>query len=97
MIGNYVIAANKSYGLYCGWLVSFDSAKGVAALRECRHIARWYGRTGGITSLACYGICGPNASESRIGGACDASLTGIVNVFACSDEARRSLEGAVQS
>lgn len=93
----YAIIANKSYGLYCGVVESFDAINGVAEVRECRHVAQWYGRTGGITSLAAYGLCGARASESRIGAPCRATLTGVVNVFDCTPEARASLEAAKQS
>ena len=93
----YAIIANKSYGLYAGIVESFDAASGVAVVKDCRHVARWYGKTGGITSLAAFGLCGPNASQSRIGAPANATLTGIVNVFECSPEARASIEAAVQS
>lgn len=63
----YSIIANKSYGLYCGTVESFDAVTGVAVVSDCRHVARWYGKTGGITSLAAYGLCGPEADKSRIG------------------------------
>ena len=92
----YAIIANKSYGLYCGIVESFDAVNGVAEVRECRHVAQWYGRTGGVTSLAAHGLCGPRAGESRIGAPCRATLTGIVNVFECSADARKTLESAVQ-
>ena len=93
----FVILCNKSYGIYCGVLVSFDTKEGTAVVEECRHVARWYGKTGGITSLAAHGLCGPSASESRIGAPVAATLTGIVNVFECSPEAAASLRAAVQS
>lgn len=98
----YCIIANKSYGLYAG-LVESISAPGedgtrIVAAREVRHIARWYGRTGGITSLATYGLCGPQAGDSRIGApVASASLGGVVNIFECSSEARASIEAAKQS
>jgi hypothetical protein len=91
------ILANKSYGLYYGEVESFDSVHGIAIVRNCRHVCRWFGRTGGITSLAAHGLCGPRASESRIGAPVRATLTGIVNVFECSDEAAATLEAAVVS
>ena len=95
--GKYSIIANKSYGLYAGIVESFDPVNGVAVVRECRHVARWYGKTGGITSLAAHGLCGPSAAESRVGAPTSATLTGIVNVFECSPEARASIEAATQS
>lgn len=94
----YAIVANKSYGLYCGIVESFDAKNGIAVVRECRHVARWFGKTGGITSLAVHGLCGPRAAESRVGAAvAKATLTGVVNVFACTAEARASFELAPQS
>ena len=95
----YAILANDRYGLYAGLVQSYDPVTRVAVVVACRHVARWYGKTGGITSLAAHGLCGPNKSDSRIGApAPDTSvLTGIVNVFPCSPEARASLEGATQS
>lgn len=91
----YAIIANKSYGLYAGIVEDFDAVNGIAEVRECRHVAQWYGRTGGITSLAAHGLCGPKAAESRIGAPVRATLTGVVNVFVCSAEARASLEAVV--
>ena len=94
----YAILANKSYGLYCGVVENFDPETGVAEVTDCRHIAHWRGRTGGITSLAAYGLCGPNTAESRIGAPCSRStLTGIVNVIECTTASRATLEAAVQS
>ena len=95
MIGKYCIIANKSYGLFCGVVTAWDPAAGVARVSDARHIAQWYGRAGGITSLAEHGICGARASEARIGAASAvAELTGVVNLFACSDVARDSLVAA---
>jgi hypothetical protein len=94
----YAILANKSYGLYAGVVEQFDPATGVAEVAQCRHVARWYGKTGGITSLAAHGLCGSEAKNSRIGApSAHATLTGIVNVFQCSAEARATLEAATQS
>ena len=94
----YAIIANSNYGLYAGIVVKHDAINGIVEARECRHVARWYGRTGGITSLAAHGLCGPQAEESRIGAAVkSATLTGIVNVFDCSAEARASIEAARQT
>lgn len=95
----YAILANQSYGLYAGFVESFDPINHVAVVRECRHVARWYGKTGGITSLAAHGLCGADAGDSRIGAPTPepATLTGIINVFPCSAEARASLEAAKQS
>lgn len=92
----YAIIANKSYGLYAGTVKSFDPVTGVAEVENCRHVAQWYGRTGGITSLAAHGLCGPRAAESRVGAPVNATLSGVVNVFECSAVARASLEAATQ-
>ncbi len=98
----YCVITNKSYGIYVGLVdeVTPDSngeTKTVKA-REVRHVARWFGKTGGITSLAVYGLCGPRAGESRIGApSVAATLSGIVNVFECSAEARQTFEAAQQS
>jgi hypothetical protein len=90
----YAILANKSYGLYVGVIEKYDPVTGVAEVSDCRHVARWFGKTGGITSLAAHGLCGPRAGESRIGAPTRATLTGIVNVFDCTSEARATFEAA---
>lgn len=86
----WVLCGNSSYGLYIGETDATDEqiveTKSVR-LTNCRHVCRWYGRTGGITSLAAYGPCGPQVSESRIGAPCNALVTGIVNVLDLSAEA----------
>lgn len=93
----YAIIANQSYGLYVGIVDSFDTKEKTVKAREVRHVARWYGRTGGITSLAVHGLCGPEAGNSRIGApVATATLTGIVNVFECTPEARATFEAATQ-
>lgn len=96
---NMCLICNEKYGIYYGDVISFNTVTRVVKVRECRHVARWYGRTGGITSLARYGLCGPNASQSRIGGAVDgvSILTGIVNVFSVSKEAAKTFEGSKPS
>lgn len=90
------ILCNKSYGIYFGEVQSYDPKEGVANVNNCRHVCRWYGKTGGITSLAAHGLCGPNATESRIGAAAPgiSTLTGVVNVFPCSSEAAATIEAA---
>jgi hypothetical protein len=92
------IVANRSYGLYYGEVVSFDAKNGIAVVRNCRHVCRWFGMTGGITSLAAHGLRGPRAGESRVGAPApgDSTLTGIVNVFPCSLVAAASIEAVVQ-
>ena len=94
----FAIIANKSYGLYVGLIDSHDPVNGIVKAREVRHVAQWYGKTGGVTSLAAHGLCGPRASESRIGApAPSATLTGVVNVIECTAEARATFEAAKQS
>lgn len=98
----YCVITNKSYGIYVGLVdeVTPDvngETKTVKA-REVRHVPAWYGRTGGITSLAAFGLCGPDAGKSRVGApSASATLSGIVNVFECSAEARATFEAAKQS
>ena len=90
------ILANQSYGLYFGEVLSFDKKNKVATVANCRHVCHWQGRTGGITSLAAYGLCGPKAAKSRIGAPCSrATLSGIVNIFDCTPEAAATIEAAV--
>ena len=77
-------------------MLSFDAKNGIVEAAECRHVAHWRGKTGGITSLAQFGICGPDVAQSRIGPPVRATLTGVVNLFDCSPEARASIEASVQ-
>lgn len=94
----YAIIANDRYGLYVGVVLEHDTKERVVYAKNVRHVARWYGKTGGITSLAVYGLCGESASESRIGGAASsATLTGVVNVIDCTPEARATFEAALQT
>jgi hypothetical protein len=85
-----VLVGNSSYGLYVGITSATDAQilknKSVR-LTQCRHVARWYGKTGGVTSLAAHGPCGPSAAQSRVGAPCDALVTSVVNVFDLTAEA----------
>ena len=85
-----VLVGNSSYGLYIGLTDATDeqilSSKSVR-LTQCRHVCRWYGKTGGITSLAAHGPCGPRSQESRVGAECSGLVTGVVNVFDLTPEA----------
>lgn len=87
----FVIVGNQSYGLFCGETDTPDEViirDKAVRLDNCRHIAQWFGRTGGITSLAAHGPCGRRAAESRIGAPAPSSLlTGIVNIYDCTPEA----------
>lgn len=80
-----VLVGNQSYGLYIGETDASDAdiiASKAVRLKNCRHVCRWYGKTGGITSLAAFGPCGPSADQSRIGApASSALVTGVVNVL----------------
>lgn len=96
-VEQYALITNTGYDIYAGIVESFDPVAKVAVVRECRHVARWYGKTGGITSLAAHGLCGPNASQSRIGAPCMATITSVANIFECSPEARATFEAAKQS
>jgi len=87
----HVLVGNQFYGLYIGETAATDAeiieTKSVR-LTNCRHVCRWYGKTGGITSLAAFGPCGPSADESRIGAPVESALiTSVVNVFDLSAEA----------
>jgi hypothetical protein len=92
-----VLVANKSYGLYIGETIAtneeIQETRGEdgtmsLAVTDVRHVARWFGKTGGITSLAMFGPCGSRAKESRVGAASPSALLGgIVNVFDLSKEA----------
>jgi len=98
----YSLITNRAYGLYVGFIVAQkpqpDGSLHVR-VRDCRHVARWFGKTGGITSLVVHGLCGPRAAESRIGAAVPgiSTLTGVVNIYPLTPEARATIETAVQS
>ena len=92
MSAKFHILANRSYGLYYARIVEYDPISGVAKVEGCRHVCRWFGKEGGITSLAAHGLSGSRAKESKIGAACMATLTGIVNTFEVSDEAAKTFE-----
>ena len=94
----YAVITNGGYGIYVGIVEAFDAATRTVEAREVRHVARWFGRTGGITSLAAHGVCGARAAESRIGAAAPrATLSNVVNIFDCTPEARATFEAAKQS
>jgi hypothetical protein len=91
---NICIICNDKYGIYYGNVIKFDVKNKIATVEGCRHVARWYGGTGGITSLAALGLCGPKAGESRVGAPTDmpAILTGIVNIFPVSVLAQQTFD-----
>jgi hypothetical protein len=85
-----VLVGNKAYGLYIGMTADSDAkiiANEAVRLEDCRHVACWYGKPGGITSLAAYGPCGEKKLDSSVGAPCNALLTGVVNVFDLSEAA----------
>ena len=93
----YAVIANEKYGLYVGIVDEHDTVTRAVKAREVRHVVRYYSKAGGITALAVHGLCGPSASQSVIGApAPSATLTGIVNVVACTPEARATFEAAQQ-
>ena len=94
----FCIITNNSYGIYAGIVQSYDPVTKIVEATELRHIPRWFGKTGGITSLAAHGICGPRVEESRIGAAVSSgTVSNVANIFECSAEARASFEAAKQS
>lgn len=93
-----VIVSNDGYGLYYGEVEASDddiAAKRAVRVFNIRHILRWYGGTGGITSLAAWG---PKiGKDNRIGAPAPSGLvTGVKNVFEVSPEAAAAFE-AVQA
>ena len=100
-----VLVANKSYGLYiCETAMTDDQIAGTVGTDgtmmvhglNVRHVARWYGKTGGITSLAAHGPCGPSGSKSLVGApSASALLSGVVNIFAISADAAAAFAAIV--
>ena len=86
-----VIVGNGPCGLYIGETAATDEeilAQHAVRLTSCRQVAHWRGKTGGITSLAQFGPCGPDMKQSRIGAACPSSLlTDVKAVHDLSPEA----------
>ena len=85
-----VLIGNERYGLYIGYVSATDAeivATKHVRVARCRHVCRWFGRSGGITSLAAFGPCGPRVEESLVGAECDALLTGVVAVYELTEEA----------
>lgn len=95
----YAIICNEKFGIYAGFVEEFDVVTRTVKATEVRHVSRWYGKTGGITSLAAHGLCGSSSGDSRIGAPAPgtSTLTGIVNVFPCSEEAHATIVAAKQS
>ena len=86
-----VVVGTASYGLYFGYTDALDSEvvrDKAVRLTDARHVRYWYGKVGGITSLAAHGPCGPKANDSRIGArAPSALITNVANVYDCAEEA----------
>ena len=87
----WVLVGKGSWGLWFGWITPKDAADPSLTnvkLHEARNIRYWYGRSGGITSLAEFGPCGPRFRENRIGAAIPwSNLTEVKAIHACSAEA----------
>jgi len=84
--GRWVIVGSGDWGLWYGRILATDAevtkTKSVR-LYDARSVRYWYGRKGGITSLAAYGLCGPRVSESRIGAPIKSTL--VLDVRAIHD------------
>jgi len=66
----WAIVGNGPWGIWFGEVRATDAQIARThsiRLYRARNIRYWYGRTGGITSLARFGLCGPRAAESRVG------------------------------
>lgn len=78
-----VLITNNSYGIYYGEIDASDAdivASKSVRVTNCRHVCRWYGGTGGVTSLAQWG---PTAGkDNRIGEpVASALITNVANVY----------------
>ncbi len=89
--GRWVIVGNGPWGLWFGQVTASDAQivkEKAVRLFRARNIRYWYGKTGGITSLAAFGICGPRAADSRIGAEISSTLLlDVKAVHDCSSEA----------
>lgn len=89
----YVIIGNGSYGLYYGKTSETNAAilaRKNVTLTEARHVRYWYGKTGGITSLAAFGPVPehPSFARNRIGApAPEAGIDDVKTIFTCTAEA----------
>ncbi|MFH1186160.1 MAG: hypothetical protein V1755_14145 [Chloroflexota bacterium] len=88
--GRWVIVGNGPWGLWFGRVIASDEeivATKSARLYDARNIRYWYGRNGGITSLAAHGLCGPKAAQSKIGAPIKSTLLlDVKAVHDCSAE-----------
>jgi hypothetical protein len=86
----YTILENEEKSLYFWHALNYDSVSRVAFVKDCRNILLC-GEHREITSLACKGIYGPDSCRVLVGLPCpQATLTGIVNTFDCTDESADS-------
>lgn len=86
----WVIVGHGPYGLTYGQIKATDSeimkARAVRVY-GARGIRYWYGKNGGITSLAAHGLCGPKRDQSRIGEPTASSLLlDVKAIHDCSPE-----------
>ena len=100
-LGRWSIVGNGSYGIWFG-LVCDSDEKVIAAkavrLYRARNIRYWYGRNGGISSLAAFGPCGPKAQQSRIGAEIESTLLlDCKAIHTCSPEAVAAFTSIVVS
>lgn len=98
--GTHCIVGNGPYGLWFGRVKDNDAEvikNHAVRLYDARNIRYWYGRKGGITSLAAFGPCGPRVAECRIGAPVPSTLLlDVKSIIECSAEAVAAF-GAVQS
>ena len=96
----WVIVGNGPWGLWFGQIEDDDVAIATShsvRLYRARSIRYWYGRKGGITSLAAYGLCGPRKDESRIGAEIESNLLLDVKAIHDCTEAAVASFATVQS
>jgi hypothetical protein len=89
--GRWCIIGNGPWGLWFGRVKASDAevikTKAVRVF-DARNIRYWYGKSGGITSLAAFGPCGPKQQDSRIGATIASTLIlDVKAIHECSPEA----------
>ena len=89
--GRWAVVGSGPYGLWYGRVRALDKevlASGGVRLYDARSIRYWYGRSGGITSLAAFGPCGPRMHETRMGAPIASTLVlDVKAIHDCSPEA----------
>lgn len=87
----HVIVGNGPWGLWFGQIEATDAeivAGRSVRVYNARNIRYWYGRKGGIASLAAFGPCGPRMHESRIGAPIESTLLlDVKAIHTCAPEA----------